>query len=274
MAKAPRPVPTLAELDEASHHITGEWLLVADRARLITTRGARSAQGDAALESTLMHARCLINFCCGGYRGAHNDGDIQPGDFLGRPWWPRDEPFDRLIRGRLRFINQELQHLSWQRVRNKEPLMVSVHLLAHEVHWAMHLFVEELRADASQWLARFEAQEQLVDGRLPRLNRPGQTVPHLAPARANPIPPSCPPASNGSRRRFTRGGVRTSAYGTHQYPYDSNDEPQDDAPVWVRDHVRSERRSPLRWLASMDVWRRDLRDRKDLRWQVEGVAAW
>jgi len=188
--KHPRPIPTEDELEEAAHHVMGEWVLVADRAALITTQGVRTSEEDAALESTLMHARCLINFCCGGYRGAHDDGDIQPRDFLGRVWWPGDEEFDSLLRGRLRFINQELQHLSWQRVRNKEPLMVSTHLLAHEVHRAMQLFVDELRGDASRWLAQFELQEQLVAGRLPPLHRPSQTVPHLAPARADPHPPT------------------------------------------------------------------------------------
>jgi hypothetical protein len=190
MPKAPRPVPTQTELEEASHHVMGEWVLVADRAALITARGARTAPEDAALESTLMHARCLINFCCGGYGGSHNDSDIQPSDFLGRLWWPRDEEFDQCLRGRLRFINQELQHLSWQRVRNDDPLMVSVHLLAHEVHWAMHLFVEELRASESHWLARFELQERVVATRLPKLERVGQTIPHVAPARPDPFPPS------------------------------------------------------------------------------------
>lgn len=162
----------------------GEWVLLADRASLITARGARTAAEDAAMESTLMHARCLINFCCGGYNGNHKDSDIQPMDFLGRPWWPSDEAFDRCLRGRLRFINQKLQHLSWERVRNKEPLMVSVHLLAHEVHWAMHLFVEELRTIDSRWHTQFELQEQLVAAQLPKSEPFGQTVPHLAPARA------------------------------------------------------------------------------------------
>jgi hypothetical protein len=140
------------------------------------------------IEATLVHARCLINFCCGGYKGARNDDDIQPADFLGVDWWPRDGDFDRRLRGRLRFINQELQHLSWQRVLHKDPLIVSVNLLAHEAHWAMHLFVDELRARHNDWLSRFELQEQLVSKLLPPLARTVETVPHLAPARQSPTP--------------------------------------------------------------------------------------
>ena len=74
--------------------------------------------------ATLIHARCLINFCCGGYTGKRHAGDIQPSDFLGVDWWPQDESFDRRLRGRLQFINEELQHLSWQRVLNTQALWV------------------------------------------------------------------------------------------------------------------------------------------------------
>ncbi len=102
---------------------------------------------------------------------------------------PRDEDFDRHLRGRLRFIDHELQHLSWQRVLDKEPLIVPIVLVAHEVHWGMHLFVEELRAKQSDWLDTFEVQEQLVRKLLPPLVRPVETVPQLAPARPNPVPP-------------------------------------------------------------------------------------
>lgn len=182
-------IRTKVQLVEAAHHVNGEWALLADMARLLPTSGAQSLADTAALEATLVHARCLINFCCGGYQGGRNRSDIRPEDFLGRDWWPRDEEFDRTLRGRLRFINQELQHLSWQRVLDEEPLGVSVTLLAHEVHWAMHLFVDELRHRSNDWLPNFEIQEQYITARLPTLDRPQQTSPHLAPVRENPTPP-------------------------------------------------------------------------------------
>jgi hypothetical protein len=92
------------------------------------------------------------------------------------------------LRGRVLFINQELQHLSWQRVLDTEPLIVSVTQLVHEVHWSMHLFVEELRGTRSDWLERFELHEQYVRTLLPELGETGETVPHLAPERSNQTP--------------------------------------------------------------------------------------
>lgn len=172
------------ELEEAAQHVKDEWAEVAKMASLMPRD-----RETAALEATLVHARCLILFCCGGYKGKRDRSDIVPKDFLGVDWWPRDEDFDRQLRGRLRFINHELQHLSWQRVLNKEPLIVPVVLVAHEVHWGMLLFVDELRAKQNDWLDTFAPQEQLVGKLLPPLGRLAETVPHLAPARGSPIPP-------------------------------------------------------------------------------------
>src|SRR5947209_1427853 len=106
-------------------------------AALLPQGGNREPQHNAAMEATLVHGRCLINFCCGGYYGTRHPRDIQPSDFVGVDWWPRDEEFDRQLRGRLRFINEELQHLSWQRVLNQQALIVPVTLLVHEVQYAM-----------------------------------------------------------------------------------------------------------------------------------------
>lgn len=182
--------PTPEELQEAAHHVAGEWVLLAENAARLPANRVRTQIETSALEAMLVHARCLIHFCCGGYKGRRNRRDIVPENFLGADWWPRDEDFDRKLRGRLRFIDEELQHLSWQRVLNKAPLMVSMTLLAAEVHWAMHLFVEELRAKGSPWLATFEIQEHLVREMLPSHQNAAQTTPHLAPARPNPVPPA------------------------------------------------------------------------------------
>ena len=177
------------ELDEAASNVKGEWVLLGETVSLLPSSGVRSQLQNAAMEATLVHARCLINFCSGDYGGRSTDRDIRPADFLGVDWWPRDEQFDRKLRGRVRFINQELQHLPWQRVLNKAPLAVSVRLLAHEVHWGMHLFVEELQAKQSVWHPTFEIQERYVAGLLPPLDGTAETVPHLAPARPVATPP-------------------------------------------------------------------------------------
>jgi hypothetical protein len=177
------------QLEEAASHVRGEWALLADSASLLSTR-VRTPVETAALEATLVHSRCLIMFCCGGENGNRDKRDIQPANFLGTDWWPRDESFDRKMRDRLKFINEELQHLSWQRVLNKEPLIVSVDLLAAEVHYMLHLFVEELRDRKNRWLGAFEAQERYVYELLPKLDRPGETKPHLAPPRRIAQPPS------------------------------------------------------------------------------------
>ena len=177
------------ELEEAAQHVTVEWAEMAKMATLLPRNCVRMLADTAALEATLVHVRCLIHFCCGGYDGKRDGRDIVPKNFLGVDWWPRDEDFDRTLRGRLRFINHELQHLSWQRVLNKEPLIVPVVLVAHEVHWGMHLFVDELRRKQSDWLETFELQEQVVRKLLSPLGRLAETVPHLAPARSSPIPP-------------------------------------------------------------------------------------
>lgn len=167
------------------------WSTLADTVSLLPRSGVRSPEQTAAMEAVLVHTRSLINFVCGGYKGGRMAHDIQPADFLGMDWWPRDEDFDRMLRGRVRFINQELAHLSWERVLNKDPLIVSVTLLAREVHWGMHLFVDELRTKQSTWLPMFDAHEHQVTGALPPLDRrTAGTVPHLAPARANPTPPT------------------------------------------------------------------------------------
>ena len=157
-------------------------MLDAERRRSLPRRDG--SDGSDARARALSHHLLLW-----GYKGTRDASDIQPADFLGEDWWPRDEDFDRKLRGRLRFINQELQHLSWQRVLNKDPLLVSVTLLAHEVHRAMDLFVDELNTKRSDWFPPFDLQRQYVTKLLPRLDRPAETAPHLAPPRRKPTPP-------------------------------------------------------------------------------------
>ena len=90
------------QLEEAVSHVQGEWMLLADMASLLPQGRDRTLAEVAALEATFVHARCLVNFCSGGYAGNRNPADIQPANFLGVDWWPRDGQFDRKLRGRLR----------------------------------------------------------------------------------------------------------------------------------------------------------------------------
>ncbi len=74
------------ELEEAAHQVKGEWTKVAQMASLLPQYGERTLVETAALEATLVHTRCLIHFCCGGYEGRRNRHDIVPADFLGVDW--------------------------------------------------------------------------------------------------------------------------------------------------------------------------------------------
>lgn len=154
---------------------------------LLPRQGTRSLADRAVMEACLVHARSLIYFCCGDYGARRDRRDIQPADFLGKDWWPPNDDDDRIVRGRVRFINQKLQHLSWERVLDQEPLLVSVVLLVHEVHWAMTQFINELRTQHNDWFEGFEMQRQALEALLPALNGTAETVPHLAPPRSGPI---------------------------------------------------------------------------------------
>jgi hypothetical protein len=134
-----------SELEQAASHVAYEWTSLAGMAvELAKIQGARTLIQNALLEAFLVHDRCLINFLCGGYTGARDPKDLQPKDLLGREWWPPDEEFDRRLRGRLPVINQNLAHLSWQRVRSEEPVSWQALFIAHETSWGMGLFVDEV----------------------------------------------------------------------------------------------------------------------------------
>jgi hypothetical protein len=129
-------------------HVQYEWTQMAGcAARLELVDGIRTPDENATLEALLLHARCLINFLCGNYRGGWMREDMKPADFLRAPWVLPDDEMDRRLRGRLTVINQSLAHLSWRRVSDAQGVMWPTGLLAHEVHWAMHQFVEALPAN-------------------------------------------------------------------------------------------------------------------------------
>ena len=72
-----RPDPT-CESEPVNHenllrgvgHVQYEWTQMAGcAARLELAGGIRTPEENATLEAFLVHARCLINFVCGNYKG-------------------------------------------------------------------------------------------------------------------------------------------------------------------------------------------------------------
>lgn len=188
MPKPPKPPVTDDQLLEAATQVCYEWDLLVDLAvRLDEVIGARTSADNNAMEALLVHYRCMVNFLCGGYTGGWHSWDIQPADFVGRVWFPSDEELDRRLRGRLLTINAELQHLSWERILQTDPVMWSTVLLAHEVTYTMGLFHDALELEAPGPVCDlFGASHQRAIEVLPELgDRAGTAVPP-APLRPNP----------------------------------------------------------------------------------------
>lgn len=173
------------DLQEGANDISYEWQMAAEMAgrlhELVTgTDDEDPVLRNAYLEAGLVHYRCLVNFLCGDKGGKWHRGDMQPRDFLGRKWWPPDQELDHRLRGRLAGINQCLQHLSWERVNH--TIIWPFGLLAHEVHYAMGLFLEEVPAEAT-WRTVLDSAQQLAVGSLPPKEEWRATAPPPVPAR-------------------------------------------------------------------------------------------
>jgi hypothetical protein len=177
---------TDAQLLTAAHRVAEEWVLLAT----IAQRTAEFRDGSAALEGAmvqagLLHYRCVVNFCCGDHSGRWHPNDVQPEDFLGRPWWPPYDDFDRLLRGRLQVIDQSFTHLSWERI---DPAAVwPFRLLAYEADYALRLFVADLPRDTA-WGAVLEAARRRAGDLMPP--RESWPATGVAAAPLRPLPPS------------------------------------------------------------------------------------
>lgn len=173
-------------LEAAAHHVTYEWLTLAQLARLLVDLegGDRTLAHNAAVEAFMLHDRCLINFLCGNYKGGRMDGrDIAPSDFLGFEWVLEDEEMDRRLRGRLPGINTCLAHLTWDRVEGGAPFSWPPLFLAWETTWAMRQFVTAVRESGGKCLFQFEAAAAQVAQQLPPFRDEYQTTPPYAPPR-------------------------------------------------------------------------------------------
>jgi hypothetical protein len=180
-----RPHRTEDELLEAAVAVDYEWVAMAELARnLDGVIGVRTEADNNAMEAFLVHYRCMVNFLCGDYKGNWYPTDIQPEDFLGEPWWPQDEELDRRMRGRLPIINTELQHLSWQRVTNRDAVKWSTVSMAHEVSFAAERFVDEAeRVRPGRVAANLRITTQHVGAVLPPVEQLPHTEVPPAPAR-------------------------------------------------------------------------------------------
>lgn len=154
---------TADELKQAAEHVKGEWVLLAESAAMLPAEGSGGPIERAAMEAMLVHARCLIHFCCGGYGGKRDRRDIVPEDFMGVDWWPHDEQFDRRLRGRIQFIDWNLQRTdAWPSEPRRQAASVTPSAASCRSPAAKRC-AEELRAKASAWVATFEVQELLVE---------------------------------------------------------------------------------------------------------------
>ena len=179
------------QLDMASVTVCFEWLTLTEIVERLARVGVRDAVETSEFEAFLTHWRNMVLFLCGGESGGRHPNDIEPADFLGSDWWPDDDDeLDRTLRGRLPVVHKSLAHLSWFRVLALEPLAWSGVFLAHEISYAMALFIEEIRARDGRCLQQFETGQARVKACLPAWDgRTPQTAVTLAPARKTPLPP-------------------------------------------------------------------------------------
>lgn len=143
--------------------------------------GGRTLEQTAILEASLVHARCLIGFLSGDYKGRWHQDDMRPDDFLAQPWRLPDAE-DRELRGYVPIINENLAHLSWRRL-DPEPVLLPITLLAHLVDWNMRLFVAECEAQQASLLAWFQATAGRTAAALPARRPWAATAVEPAPRR-------------------------------------------------------------------------------------------
>jgi hypothetical protein len=169
----------------AAGYIAEEWRGIAQTAaRLAHVHGARSSVQSADLDAGLLHYRCVVNFCCGNFKGRWDSADIKPADFLGRKWWPVDEELDRRLRGRLPGINRALGHLSWDRL--DLSIMWPFALLAYEADYVLRLFLAEAESD-ELWTESLRVAAAYAAATLPPREAWGSSVVEPAPPRGGPV---------------------------------------------------------------------------------------
>jgi hypothetical protein len=131
---------TQAELERAASEVCKDWTTAAELAHLAETTFpfVRSPEQNAVITALVVHYRCLVNFVAGDYNGRWGKHDICPEDFIGRPWSTSDQDLDRDMRGRLKVLNTEQQHISWRRLEDNATM------------WPFGFLIREVNAALSQ----------------------------------------------------------------------------------------------------------------------------
>lgn len=175
-------VDRAAKNEAAASHVAHEWFALVDyAAQLDSIQGARTSAQNAVMEAALVHARCLITFLCGNYKGARSRADITPADFLVRPWsLPAED--DEQLRGYLPILNVNLAHLSWERL-DDQVVILPVGFLAHLLSWHMNRFVDELERQDAPRRTQFRTAAERLAAILPPRKRWASTSVQPAPPR-------------------------------------------------------------------------------------------
>lgn len=173
------------ELERAAHLIAHELGQVVDLAGLLAkVRSHRDAGAEGWIDALFVHERCLIGLLCGDYAGRWRPTDIKPSDYLGRDWVLPDEELDQQLRGRLPVINRMMAHLSWDQVTDETPIRWSGTFLAHEITYAVGLFIRALDKAGSSSHPILSAAHARAQESLPQwTGRDPQTPVNPAPPR-------------------------------------------------------------------------------------------
>ena len=102
---------------------------------------------------------------------------------MGHPWVLPDGDLDRQLRGRLPVINKQMAHLSWDRITDQNPTMWATTFLAHEITYALVVFVDDLQVSNSQEHLILTAAHKRVLAVLPKWADTPQTPVTPAPPR-------------------------------------------------------------------------------------------
>lgn len=167
---APRAPRTPDELERGASEICSTWIAAAELVHVAETTfpmTGRSLEQEAVITALVVHYRCLVNFVSGGYGGKWHPNDVCPEDFLGRPWWTADEDVDRVMRGRLRILNTEVQHVSWERLQDRMTLWPFGYLI-REVNAALCEFTDLLESQRLPGAAEFVRARSVTHSLLPR----------------------------------------------------------------------------------------------------------
>lgn len=169
MASLSRSPRTPEDLERGAREICSTWVTAAELVHIAETTFptmGRSQEQEAVITALVVHYRCLVNFVAGDYGGNWRRNDVCPEDFVGRPWWSTDDDLDRVMRARLRVLNTEVQHISWERLGNRMTLWPFGYLI-REVNAVLCEFTEVLVNQGSPGAGEFIRTRSVTHPLLP-----------------------------------------------------------------------------------------------------------